>query len=61
MDFKRVVKLARFIMVYILDDIKGSNPAVADKNNYIKCIVRCSSNICKQETGGGLGCYLIFS
>ena len=44
-------------MVHILDDITGFQPgAVANKNNYIKCITRylfenvnCSSNICKQQ------------
>ena len=45
-----------------------SNRAVANKNNYIKCIARylfenvnCPSNICKQQNRSGLGCYLIFS
>ena len=55
-------------MVHILDDITGFQPgAVANKNNYIKCIARylfenvnCSSNICKQQNRSGLGCYLIF-
>ena len=67
MDFKRVLKLARFRMVHILDDITGFQPAaVANKNDYIKCIARylfenvsCSSNICKQQNPGGLGCDVI--
>ena len=44
-----------------------SNRAVANKNNYIKCIsrylfenVNCSSKICKQQNRSWLDYYLIF-